>query len=198
MTEQTYRTAALMLLLAFLLVWGSNWLRVRRSGGIYYSGREGVAFALFSRVCVVASLAGVIVFVVTPVGISWSQVELPRALRAAGLVVGGLGIAFLQWVLVALGQNFSTSLVIKDKHTLVTRGPYRWIRHPMYSAFCATFLGLALLSSSWLVAATAALGFGGTMLLRTPREEAMMLEQFGDAYRTYIGRTGRFLPKLAA
>jgi protein-S-isoprenylcysteine O-methyltransferase Ste14 len=193
-----YRNSALGLLIAFVLVWGNNWLRVRRSGGIYYSKREGLAFALFSRGCILASLAGVVAFVVAPSTISWSQITLPRALRAGGIIVGIAGLAFLHWVLVALGRNVSMTLVLKRDHTLVTHGPYRWIRHPMYTAFSVISLGLFLVSANWFVGATAALGYSAIMLIRTPREEAMMLEHIGAEYRAYMRRTGRFFPKLAA
>jgi protein-S-isoprenylcysteine O-methyltransferase Ste14 len=91
--------------------------------------------------------------------------------------------------------DWSTNLQLREEHTLVTTGPYRWARHPMYTALFSFFVGLALVSATWLivllvVAATFVL------VVRIDKEEVMMIEQFGDEYRAYMQQTGRFLPRL--
>lgn len=68
----------------------------------------------------------------------------------------------------------------------------------MYPAFAMIFAGFFLLSASWFVGGTAAVAFGAAMIIRTPQEERMLLETFGDEYVAYMRRTGRFLPRLAA
>jgi protein-S-isoprenylcysteine O-methyltransferase Ste14 len=94
-----------------------------------------------------------------------------------------------------LGRNWSSTLAVRPEHRLVTEGIYRFLRHPIYTALWLWALAQPLLLPNW------AAGFGGLLavipltLLRIPREEALMLEQFGDAYRTYMNHTGRLLPR---
>ena len=110
----------------------------------------------------------------------------------------GLGIGTLPlfvWTHEALGKNWSADLVIKEEHALVTGGPYRWVRHPMYTAFFGSSLAYFLLSANWVIGLT---GLGTSVLLaaRVDKEEALMIEEFGDDYRAYMRRTGRFLPRM--
>ncbi len=79
---------------------------------------------------------------------------------------------------------------------MVTGGPYRYVRHPMYTAIAIFGLGLFVLApANWLILVPGVLGFGVLMAVRIRREEEVMVEQFGDAYREYAQRTGRFLPR---
>jgi protein-S-isoprenylcysteine O-methyltransferase Ste14 len=66
----------------------------------------------------------------------------------------------------------------------------------MYTALLLLWSGLALLSANWFVMLQVLMGAGAIIWSRTPLEEAMMLEVFGDRYRAYMARTGRFLPRL--
>jgi protein-S-isoprenylcysteine O-methyltransferase Ste14 len=194
MGDQLFRGLTGLLLFAFLIVWGSNLFRVRGSGSLFYSERETLLLAAVIRGLSVASVAGVCAYLIDPGAMAWSNLSLPGWLRLSGIVIGGAGVGLLQWVFATLGNNFSMSLVIKQDHSLVTSGPYRWARHPMYTGFTMVFTGLSLLSASWFVAGTAAIAFGAAMIIRTPQEERMLLEKFGDQYRAYMRRTGRFLP----
>jgi protein-S-isoprenylcysteine O-methyltransferase Ste14 len=197
MSELLIRGLTVVLLMAFVLVWASNLIRVRGSGGIVYSKRENLLLAAFSRSLVVASVAGVVIYALEPRSLPWSHLPLPGWLRVVGFFVGGAGVALLHWVLTTLGRNFSMSLVVKKDHSLVVDGPYRWVRHPMYTALSTIFLGLFLLTASWLVGGTAALAYGAIMIVRTPQEERMLRDRFGAEYVTYARGTGRFLPKLS-
>jgi len=87
-------------------------------------------------------------------------------------------------------------LEVREGNTLVTSGPYRLVRHPMYSAALVIAVGLSLLSANWLVAAGTLLGPVVVFAGRLRDEELMMIDAFGDEYRAYIQRTGRFMPKL--
>ena len=95
----------------------------------------------------------------------------------------------------ALGRNVSPTVITHDDHVLVTSGPYRWIRNPLYTAGAALFTGLGLVSASafLLVGAFVALAL---VAIRLPSEEAELERRFGQAYRDYVRRTGRFLPRL--
>jgi protein-S-isoprenylcysteine O-methyltransferase Ste14 len=68
----------------------------------------------------------------------------------------------------------------------------------MHTAFLTLIVGLSLVAATWLVGITGVSAYGFTMLVRTPKDERMMLPRFGVAYMPYTGRTGRFFPPLIA
>ena len=123
------------------------------------------------------------------------RLPFPIWLRYIGAGLGLASLALLLWVQDTLGRQWSTGLVLREEHTLVTSGPYRWVRHPMYTALFAFMIALGLVSANWLVVLAPAVAIS-LLLARIPKEESMMTEQFGDEYRAYMERTGRLLPRL--
>jgi protein-S-isoprenylcysteine O-methyltransferase Ste14 len=97
---------------------------------------------------------------------------------------------------VDLGRNWSASLKVRKAHTFVTTGVYRLVRHPMYSSFFALGLAQLLLLPNWHAGAAGLIGAGILFVFRIPREEQMMLELFGEKYRSYMARTKRVIPWL--
>lgn len=95
-----------------------------------------------------------------------------------------------------LGSNWSPSLEINAEQTLITQGIYAVVRHPMYSSQFLWSIAQALLLQNWIAGVAGVVCFLPLYLIRVPREEQMMLDHFGDAYRDYMARTGRVLPKL--
>jgi protein-S-isoprenylcysteine O-methyltransferase Ste14 len=93
-----------------------------------------------------------------------------------------------------LGRNWSVSLEVRDKHELITGGVYRYVRHPMYSAFFLWALAQFLLLPNWVAALSGVVGFGTLYLFRVGREEKLMLDAFGEQYRAYMERTARIVP----
>lgn len=96
----------------------------------------------------------------------------------------------------ALGKMWSVSLQLKQDHKLVTTGIYRYLRHPMYSAFWLMALAQALLLPNLLGGLAGLVGFGLLFALRLGPEERMMEEAFGEEYRAYRERTWRIIPFL--
>jgi protein-S-isoprenylcysteine O-methyltransferase Ste14 len=78
---------------------------------------------------------------------------------------------------------------------LVTRGPYRWVRHPFYDCMAAFMVSTALMMANWFVLAAGVIGFG-ILAARSRTEEEKLLERFGEPYRTYRASTGRFIPGI--
>lgn len=117
----------------------------------------------------------------------------PDWLRWTGFGLGITSVGLFAWTHVVLGRFWSTALQLRSDHRLITAGPYSRIRHPMYSAILGWLMSLGLVAANWTPFVFATLGTL-IVLLRTQREEEMMLEQFGDEYREYINRTGRLLP----
>jgi protein-S-isoprenylcysteine O-methyltransferase Ste14 len=118
--------------------------------------------------------------------------------RAGG--IGALLLAASLWLFWRahrdLGTNWSPTLEIGAQQTLVTKGVYRTIRHPMYASQFLWVLAQALLLPNWLAGLGGVLGLLPLYLVRVPREERMMLDHFGDDYRAYMAQTGRVVPKL--
>jgi len=73
---------------------------------------------------------------------------MPAWSRWLGVALGIVSLQLFGWTHHALGRNWSTRLVIKEGHSLVTSGPYRWVRHPMYTAIFGSWLAIFLLSAN--------------------------------------------------
>ncbi len=121
--------------------------------------------------------------------------SLPDAVRWLGVGGAVVSLLLLIWVHQSLGQNWSRLLNVREEQTLVTHGPYQWVRHPMYTVLSGFYLGAALVSANSLIGLVS-VGMVLQLWTRIEPEEHMMIEHFGDAYRTYMQHTGRLLPRL--
>lgn len=193
--ESTFRIFLTILFASFIFVWLRNFFLVGISRDALYTPTEGLLVAVPLRLLLVASMVGMVVYLVNPARMAWSTIPLPLWMRWLGLPVGLCAIFLLHWVLKSLGQNFSTSLTIKERQTLVTHGPYRRVRHPMYTAFILLWVAFLLLSANWFIGFTGIVAFVWTTVIRTPKEEEMMSDRFGEEYLAYKQRTGRYLPR---
>jgi protein-S-isoprenylcysteine O-methyltransferase Ste14 len=126
---------------------------------------------------------------------TWSQVELPGWLRWAGGILMLGCVPLIYWLFSSLGKNVTQTVAIRKEHSLVRSGPYRWIRHPLYSVGTLLFVSFSLLAANWFIALVIAAGFK-ILSHRTSIEEARLVEKFGDDYRRYMQTTGRYLPKF--
>ena len=118
----------------------------------------------------------------------------PRA-TAAGAVLLGFGLWLFRRSHADLGRNWSVTLELREEHRLVTSGVYERIRHPMYSAIFLVYTAQALLIHNWIAGLGGIFSFGLMYVIRVPKEEAMMREQFGEAYDAYCRSSGRLWPK---
>lgn len=158
--------------------------------------REGAWSILLRLVLFLCMLVVIVLYAISPAWLGALAIPLPAWVRWLGVGFGVAGLLLLIWVHHTLGRHWSTNLQLREEHTLVTIGPYHWARHPMYTALFSFFVGLALVSATWLIAllvVVAVLALG----VRIGKEETMMIEQFGSEYRAYMQQTGRFLPRLA-
>jgi len=121
---------------------------------------------------------------------------LPAWLRWIGVVLFA-GAAILLWKTHRdLGRNWTPTLGIREDHTLVTKGIFKSIRHPMYTAHLLWALAQPLILTNWIVGFSFLVTQILQYLLRIKPEEQMMLDLFGDQYQEYMNNTGRFLPRL--
>jgi protein-S-isoprenylcysteine O-methyltransferase Ste14 len=96
----------------------------------------------------------------------------------------------------ALGRNWSVTLEVRENHKLVTDGVYRYVRHPMYTAFWLWAVAQALLLPNVVAGFAGIIGFGTLYLFRVAEEERLMIEAFGESYHAYMARTARLIPWL--
>ncbi|MFX1474989.1 MAG: isoprenylcysteine carboxylmethyltransferase family protein [Promethearchaeota archaeon] len=171
---------------------------------------EGKAALAFLSIQAIILLSGFVLYVFFPYLIPWAQLtpwaviaypfipgltEMLYWMRWFGVVLGFVSLPFLVWVQHVLGRQWSVSLEIQEEHVLVTTGPYSRVRHPMYTVHIFFFLSWVLVTDNWffLVNYFMTLALIG---LRMPKEEKMMVDQFGDEYRAYMARTGQLFPRL--
>ncbi len=134
-------------------------------------------------------------YMIYPPLISWASLPLPSWLRWLGVVGGIAAVILLIWMFRSLGSNITDTVVIRREHRLVTHGPYRWIRHPLYTFGGLLFLCLSLVSAIWLIPLLAIPTFA-ILIRRISIEEQALQERFGEEYVLYAARTGRFFPHL--
>ena len=157
--------------------------------------KEGLFMLATLRPAAAALWIGVIAYMIRPASMAWSAIMLPHWVRWSGAGFCALSAALLLWTLPALGTNLTDTVVTRQHHTLVTRGAYRWIRHPFYVAMALVTIGAALIAANWFILASGVVVFA-LLALRSRVEEEQLAARFGDAYRDYQKRTGRFLPKI--
>jgi protein-S-isoprenylcysteine O-methyltransferase Ste14 len=157
---------------------------------------EGIFIMIGLRLCGLLAWIALTAYLINPAWMAWSSVALPPWLRWIGAFLGLFAVPpLLFWAFRSLGKNLTDTVVTRREHTLVTHGPYRWVRHPFYDVVFLWGLSLSLLTANWLMAL---LGFSAftMMVLRTRIEEKKLIERFGAQYRTYMERTGRFFPHV--
>jgi protein-S-isoprenylcysteine O-methyltransferase Ste14 len=168
--------------------------RARIEGGTIARREEGAAFVAL-RVFVTLPLLGAIVtYVLNPDWMAWSAFAAPTWMRWGGVVLGVLAIPTVYWVLQSLGSNVSETVLTKANHELVTVGPYRWVRHPLYATGLTLLVAVGLMAANAVLLLFALLASFLIRLVVIPREEAALEQQFGEEYRRYMMQTGRLLP----
>ena len=126
----------------------------------------------------------------------FAHLRMPLSVRWLGAITGGLGLALFAWTHYSLGTNWSGKLELSKEHVLVTNGPYRWVRHPMYTSFFLSAAGNLLMTANWLASVPSLVAVTWMYLGRYAAEEEMMREKFGEAYQLYMQKTGRLLPRF--
>jgi protein-S-isoprenylcysteine O-methyltransferase Ste14 len=157
--------------------------------------QEGWFILISLRLTGIAGWAGLMTYLINPSWMSWAAVPAPRWLRWIGVSLFAVTGCLFLWTFRSLGKNLTDTVVTRQEHTLVTVGPYRWVRHPLYLAAALATLAVPLASANAFIFVS-----GCVILLllavRTRREEVNLIARFGDDYRNYMRRTGRFLPRL--
>lgn len=135
------------------------------------------------------------VYLINPVWMAWSKIGLPETVRWLGIGIGVLCVAGIYWLFSSIGSGITPVSVTRREHKLVTNGIYRYVRHPLYTIGSSLFISFGMMADNWFIILLGTLAFI-VMAIRTPKEEANLIEKFGDEYSEYMKQTGRFLPKL--
>lgn len=156
---------------------------------------EGLFILLTLRPIAAVGMMGLVAYLINPGWMAWSSVRLPLWLRWLGVGLGVIAAALLIVVLRTLGTNLTDTVVTKARHTLVTAGPYRWVRHPFYVAVALGVIANAIVAANWFLGLTGLMAIA-LLAIRTGIEEKKLVERFGGEYRSYMERTGKFVPRL--
>jgi protein-S-isoprenylcysteine O-methyltransferase Ste14 len=135
-------------------------------------------------------------YIFFPSAFAWSYADYPDWVRWGGALTLLSGLLLLWAAHHRLGVSFHSLVVRKSEQALVETGPYRAIRHPIYSAYVVSYVGGGLLASSLVLTLIPGPLYALFVALRVGEEETAMVAQFGQRYVDYMGRTGRFLPPL--
>lgn len=194
-TEAQLRLVVLILFALGLAASATLRRRADREGGTVPRSADGkpvmIAIGLAGGVFY-ASLAA---WLIHPPWVAWAAVEIPVAGRWTGVALMAAGFSLGLWALWHLGRNVTPTSVARQGAGLVTSGPYRHVRHPLYSSMLLTIPGVGLASASLLIFGAGVATFG-VILIRTRREERDLVRGFGDRYVRYMERTGRILPRF--
>ncbi|MEW5989193.1 MAG: isoprenylcysteine carboxylmethyltransferase family protein [Chloroflexota bacterium] len=192
--EIVFRLFTVLLLTAALSMSASFRHRAEKQGGQMTSA-EGQGLVVVLRLLGLVVMLPLLGYLANPQWVAWARLPLPTWAR---WLAAGVGLALLPvfyWILSTIGTNISPTQATRQDHQLITHGPYRCVRHPLYTAGILFVVALAVLTALWWVGVAFALPLV-ILVFRTRREEALLIEHFGDAYRAYMKRTGRFLPRL--
>jgi protein-S-isoprenylcysteine O-methyltransferase Ste14 len=112
-----------------------------------------------------------------------------------GVTVTVVGIAFAIWARWHLGENWSATVTLKEGHELISSGPYRYIRHPIYSGMLLAFVGTALALGEYRALISVCIVLVA-FYTKAKKEERFLTQEFGEKFREHSRRTGMFLPRF--
>jgi protein-S-isoprenylcysteine O-methyltransferase Ste14 len=128
--------------------------------------------------------------------LDFADYSLPAWMSWIGAVLF-VGAAALLWATHhAMGRNWTPTLGLREDHKLITDGVFRYIRHPMYAAHLLWALAQPLILANWIAGFSFLIPQLLQHWLRMKPEEEMMIDTFGEEYRTYMKKTGRYFPRL--
>jgi protein-S-isoprenylcysteine O-methyltransferase Ste14 len=157
--------------------------------------REGLFMLATLRPVGALFWLALLAWMIDPGWMRWSSLSLPLWSRWTGVAVIVVACGLLMWTFRSLGMNLTDTVVTRRNHSLVSDGPYRWIRHPFYASAALIMLAIVLITANWFFLATGVLVFS-LLVIRTRTEEAHLVARFGERYRTYMKHTGRFVPRI--
>jgi protein-S-isoprenylcysteine O-methyltransferase Ste14 len=196
MNENIFRILAALILFTGIGISSYYRRKADRESGETISRRaDGTAMMTVLRLGGLVLWLSPLLYLINPNWMAWSKIGLPEWTRWLGVGLGILSVIGIYWLFSSIGTGITPTSVTRTKHKLVTSGPYRWIRHPLYTFATSLFVAFGMMADNWFIALLGVLAFI-VMAIRTPKEEANLIAKFGDEYRAYMKQTGRYFPKI--
>lgn len=194
-TESPFRIALLIVILLTTSIAIYFRRKASRSSEKITYQREGLIYAIILRLSAVLLLICTSAYLLEPSSISWASLSFWQTVRWIGVIVAFLGAFLMAWTLAALGSNLTDTVVTRADSVLITHGPYRFVRHPYYSSTALIMAAVFVMTANLLVG-TSSLVVLLLLVARTPKEEQVLIERFGQQYLEYQKSTGMFIPML--
>jgi protein-S-isoprenylcysteine O-methyltransferase Ste14 len=191
-----FRWLALVIVASVFAISAYYRRRARQTGETIARRREGALFVLLRAVFALPLFAAVLAYLINPAWMTWSEFDTPDWVRWIGVAIGILAIPSAWWLFRHLGRNVSETVLTKAHHSLVTTGPYQWVRHPLYATGGALLVAVGVIAANWFILLLATMVVVLVRVLVVPREERALIAKFGDDYRRYRQRTGGMFPPL--
>ena len=194
--ETTFRILAAIILFTGMGISGYHRRKADKDSGETLSRKvDGNAMMTVIKIGGLILWLSPLVYLVNPAWMAWSKIGLPEWVRWLGVGMGVLCVLGIYWLFTSIGSGITPTSATRKEPKLVTPGIYRWVRHPLYTIGSSMFISFGMTADNWFIATLGILTFI-LMAIRTPKEEANLVEKFGDEYREYMKQTGAFLPKF--
>ena len=171
--------------------------RAARETGETIDRREEGSLVLILRLIFgLFLLALLLLNIFFPQALTWSKFELPLSIRLIGAAISIISVLLILWVFRSIGRNISETVLTKQDHELVTSGPYRWVRHPLYSSALLLIFTIGLMLGDWVLLLFSLVGTVVFRFMVIPAEEEKLVALFGEEYEKYKNQSGALIPKI--
>ena len=192
--EQVFRWSFVAIFIASAAISIYHRRRARASGEPISRREEGKLAMLLRAIFALPVILSFFAYMLNPKWMAWSIVPLPIWVRWVGVCLGTLTLPLLWWLFSSIGSNISETVLTKSEHKLVTSGPFRWVRHPLYGVSMVLFFSYGMIASNWWMMSCTALALVMVLAVVIPKEEEALVAKFGEAYEKYCKRAGKLLP----
>jgi protein-S-isoprenylcysteine O-methyltransferase Ste14 len=193
--EIGFRITLVVVILITMAIGIPHRLKAASSGERISHKEEGYLFAATLRIAGLLLWLSTFAYLLYPTSVAWASIQIPASLRWFAAIVAIASTTLFYWTLSSLGKNLTDTVVTRQNAVLVTHGPYRWVRHPFYLSAALLMASVTVLTANWLIGVSSLLVLM-LLAIRTPKEEQMLIQRFGDDYQRYIETTGKFIPRF--
>ena len=196
--EAPFKTAFVLLFVAVAAIASRTARRAARvhGGSINQLRHEAPGLIAIRSILGIAFYAMLLIWLLRSDVPGWTRLPMPEAARWVAVALVPVGVALFAWSFQSIGDQYRGGVGLHDKHRLVTRGAYRFVRHPIYLSFTALMLLGTCIAANWVIGASGLGLVSMIALVRIPIEERELAERFPEEWREYRRATGLFVPRL--
>lgn len=195
-TDFIFRVVFLTILVLTFSVSAAFRKRAREKGDVIARSEEGILVLVLRLGFALPLLITLLLYIFYPPALGWSTIQLPLRLRYIGVSIAGLCFPLIYWIFRNIGRNISETVLTKSDHELVTSGPYKWVRHPLYASALLLLFSLSLIAANWFIFLYCVVGLVVFRIVVIPAEEQQLITAFGEDYKRYQRHTGALTPKI--